>query len=966
MKSGARAGLQLLGVVFALALLSYAALFLLVRSPSFRAWSQEELSRRTGLQIRFAELTMHFPLQLVAKALEVSRPGEFALESARVGLTIAPLDLWFRTVHRINAEQPRLTIDLLGITKPPESTSAAIGIRHAKLQQGSIVLKRGDATVFQLPNIDLEARDLNMGPELGLRLRADLPLFDAETDVHVTGAPGALKSEIVVRPSSAASLVRKSGGGGKPDWLSLRAHVELPSGQAPKGSIVGSFTNLPVRAGNVSGDVDVRGTIDEAWEKFLFSGRAAIRDMTAALGPIGDNFPQGGASADFTGSFSLTDMTLALESAAIDSPLGKGTGGAVAVFAGGAEVRSAELSWSALPLALLDPLLPARFGAWKFAGSAEIALRARGPWNDLEIEGEARSAGAGMQGDRWSIPKLSFVLPFSWSDGKGRMDKANIAATGVAYAAKDQWQAAAERARAIARMEFSRQGLLKFSAAIEAGGGKFQSPDAARVGENLSVSGPVAIMPLPGRDAFHVNADLTIDSGDVLWDKFFTDLKLSRPRMSFDGEYARAQNRLECRRADIMLADAGAVSLEGFIEGFSETPRLEIRARSEKFQPGVFFDALLRENLKRQYPFVEELLLRGTTAFQVRLTGSGEDLALAGDLSLDQGVIASRSGSWEIGGIALDLPVAIAWGKAAGSMEKLRAGSLVIGQIRFAGRDARIAPAALSLFQNELRFHGPLRAAIFGGEIVLGELRWPDLIRQPRQLTFSLAAERVQLEDLTGALGWPRFRGTLTGSIPQIQSAGSTLKTNGEIRAEVFGGRVGISKLEIENPFSALAAIRLDAALANIDLEQLSRTFEFGRISGTLEGTVADLIIIDGQPAQFGADLHSVDRGGEQRISVEALNKITVLSSGQSAGALYGGLAGLFDSFRYSKLGFKAILRNDRLVLRGVETRGGQEYLVVGSILPPTVNIVSHTQTIGFSELLRRLERIRTEQPKVQ
>jgi hypothetical protein len=259
-----------------------------------------------------------------------------------------------------------------------------------------------------------------------------------------------------------------------------------------------------------------------------------------------------------------------------------------------------------------------------------------------------------------------------------------------------------------------------------------------------------------------------------------------------------------------------------------------------------------------------------------------------------------------------------------------------------------------------------LRAAAFGGEVVIDQLRWPDLARLPRHLSFSLTANRLQLQELTEALGWPRFAGTLTGTIPEVQSTGATLKTNGDIRAEVFGGRVRISKLEIDNPFSGLASIRLDAALANIDLERLTKTFAFGRISGILEGTVADLTIIDGQPAQFGADLHSVDRGGEQRISVEALNQLTVLSSGQSAGALYGGLAGLFDSFRYSKLGFKAILRNDRLVLRGVETRGDQEYLVVGSFLPPTVNVVSHTQTIGFSELVRRLERIRTEQPKVQ
>jgi hypothetical protein len=66
-------------------------------------------------------------------------------------------------------------------------------------------------------------------------------------------------------------------------------------------------------------------------------------------------------------------------------------------------------------------------------------------------------------------------------------------------------------------------------------------------------------------------------------------------------------------------------------------------------------------------------------------------------------------------------------------------------------------------------------------------------------------------------------------------------------------------------------------------------------------------------------------------------------------------------------LGFKAHLKNDRLTLRGVESRGDQEYLVVGSFLPPTVNVVSHTQVIAFSELLRRLERInKNDKPSVQ
>jgi len=38
----------------------------------------------------------------------------------------------------------------------------------------------------------------------------------------------------------------------------------------------------------------------------------------------------------------------------------------------------------------------------------------------------------------------------------------------------------------------------------------------------------------------------------------------------------------------------------------------------------------------------------------------------------------------------------------------------------------------------------------------------------------------------------------------------------------------------------------------------------------------------------------------------------------------------------------------------------------VGSWLPPTVNVVSHTQSIAFSELLRRLERIESGKPEVK
>jgi hypothetical protein len=271
------------------------------------------------------------------------------------------------------------------------------------------------------------------------------------------------------------------------------------------------------------------------------------------------------------------------------------------------------------------------------------------------------------------------------------------------------------------------------------------------------------------------------------------------------------------------------------------------------------------------------------------------------------------------------------------------------------------------LSNNTLSFHQPLRLVILGGKIEISNLVWPDIFNDPKAMAFALEIQRLQLQELTDALGWHQFSGTISGSIPQIRSVGDTLRSEGQIHADLFGGQLQIDKMEIENPFSTIPSIKLAARFQNVRLEQVSETFAFGKISGILEGVVNDLVIADGQPARFQAQIETVERpGSSQWISVEALNKITILSSGQDSNVLYGGLAGFFENFRYSKMGFKANLRNDRLVLRGVESRDGKEFLVVGTLLPPTVNIISHTQEIGFSELLRRLERIESNQPVVK
>ena len=66
----------------------------------------------------------------------------------------------------------------------------------------------------------------------------------------------------------------------------------------------------------------------------------------------------------------------------------------------------------------------------------------------------------------------------------------------------------------------------------------------------------------------------------------------------------------------------------------------------------------------------------------------------------------------------------------------------------------------------------------------------------------------------------------------------------------------------------------------------------------------------------------------------------------------------LAGKYGYEKIGFKAYLRNDNLLLLGVRSEDGKQYLVQGGLLPPRVDVVTYSQNISFKEIVNRLKRI--------
>jgi len=937
-------------------------LFFTFRSAKFKDWLEAELSERSGFQIQIANLSFRPPFHIVAGTVQVSKPGALILNAARLNITITPFDALSNTLQRLDIENPVLEIDLEEMLKSTTTTSAAVALRHLNVRGGTIVLKKGEATVFELPKINLSADSLNLGQKTGIDLQADLPQLKSELLLHTSGAPRNLEVDIVVRPKHEESLVQQKTDGATSEILRMHATLRAPENEGAEATIEAKFHEFAVGKAQLSGELASHIAIDRPWTTAAFSGRAVLVDFPKTIYPALQKLPNGAASANFTGAFAFSSRALSLKSVEVASPLGAGSGEGEMRFEPQARIARAKLSIREIPWDSVKAIFPAPLDRWIYQGRGELDLNISGMLDALDIEGILRSAALRIRSENMNIGNLAVTAPLRWKNSALRINDAKLSGTQVIYGAKDQWQASAEQLLVSASFEVERDAGFKISGAVTTGAGKFSSPDSAKAGENIKLSGPFEIAWLPGKAAINLNGNWRAEAGEILWGKFFAELKSRAPALEVNTEYLPDNDRLVCHHCKLNLANIGAIDLIGSVEHLTGAPVVRLQAESKNFLPGGFFDFALRESFNRQYPLLDKVALQGQMAFQLKLDGALDALAAEGDCTLRNGAIRTKDMAWQIGPITLDLPFQVRFPAAQPQPNgNVRRGTLSIEKLSLGRQSFGPVTTAVSLANNALQLYQPLHAAVFGGEVEVANLSWPDIISAPQRVSFSGDVKRLQLQQLTEALSWHPFTGTLTGSIPQVQSEENLLRTSGEIQAQVFGGRARIGKLEIENPFSSLPSIKLDASLDGIELEQLSKTFEFGRISGILEGSINDLVITDNQPAQFSAEFHSVDRGTEQRISVEALDKITVLSSGENASSLYGGLAGFFDSFRYSKLGFKADLKNDRLTLRGVETRGDQEFLVVGSFLPPTVNIISHTQVIAFSELLRRLQSIKAD-----
>lgn len=278
-------------------------------------------------------------------------------------------------------------------------------------------------------------------------------------------------------------------------------------------------------------------------------------------------------------------------------------------------------------------------------------------------------------------------------------------------------------------------------------------------------------------------------------------------------------------------------------------------------------------------------------------------------------------------------------------------------------------------------------------KIPLGETRWQAEVNR-----FSITAPRLQLPILDGgldfqdisaawinqsmvwhvkmdlqpismssfsqALDWPLMRGQISGTIPLVTYANHSLNMLGQMQFKLFNGLVGMSDLTIDEPLGAVPRLHANFSIRDIDLGEITRTFNFGSITGKLEGDIQQLRLQNWKPVSMNAFVRTADGPFEKKISQRAVENITALGGEGTAAALQRTFLRFFKAFGYEKIGLSCELRGDVCKMGGVDTVPGGFVIVKGKGAP-SVNVNGYTQYVSWKDVLGRMQRVTDSNSKI-
>lgn len=258
---------------------------------------------------------------------------------------------------------------------------------------------------------------------------------------------------------------------------------------------------------------------------------------------------------------------------------------------------------------------------------------------------------------------------------------------------------------------------------------------------------------------------------------------------------------------------------------------------------------------------------------------------------------------------------------------------------------------------NALRLLGSASMPVFDGSLEVAQFSLEQPGSAETRWNLDAVLTPISMQDFSRAMGWPEMAGQLSGVIPDLHYAKRRLSLDGVLLIRAFDGNVTIRDLRVDNLLGVVPSLNADIRLRDIDLQQLTGTFSFGRIEGRLDGSMTGLVLQNWRPVAFDASF-ATPEGDESRhrISQRAVDNLTSLGGGVG-GALSRSFLRVFDDFSYDRLGLSCRLHDGVCEMGGIAPAPNGYYIVKGGGLP-RIDVIGYQRRVDWPLLVKRLEAV--------
>ncbi len=258
---------------------------------------------------------------------------------------------------------------------------------------------------------------------------------------------------------------------------------------------------------------------------------------------------------------------------------------------------------------------------------------------------------------------------------------------------------------------------------------------------------------------------------------------------------------------------------------------------------------------------------------------------------------------------------------------------------------------------RDFRILKAARLPLFDGALLINTLTVEHLGQPDMAGKFDAVVEPISVAPIAKAMGWPEFAGKLSGRIPGLTYRQGVLTLEGDLEADVFDGQVVASNLRVRDPLGKWPRLYADVLAFNLDLELVTRTFEFGSITGRVDVDLKELETFNWSPVAFDLRIATPkDDKSPHRISQRAVANLSNIGGGGGgvATALQSGALQFFETFRYDQIGLSCRLRNDVCQMSGVGTAGDGYYILRGAGLPH-LDIIGKSTRVDWPRFVSQL-----------